>query len=80
MLLSTKKCPHTGVTNFYSDADPYLAVGSIERRSSNSFTWRCYADGHAFSGRSVDLATARERLSHVLVSFDDTSVPRHLAS
>jgi hypothetical protein len=36
-MLSKRRCPHTGVVNFFFAADPHLAVGSVikgERRAT----------------------------------------------
>ncbi len=82
MLLVTKRCPHTGVMNFYSKDNPYVAVGSIARRTGADFAWRCYADGPELSGRAPDMATARERLTHYLdlAPLDDGRVDCRLDS
>ena len=29
MLLSRKRCPHTGVVNLFIEAEPHLAIGSV---------------------------------------------------
>jgi hypothetical protein len=68
-MLSVKRCPHTGVVNYYSESDPHLAVGSIARcgTSAVGFTWRCHAGGAERSGRAPDLESAQQRLTSFLV-------------
>jgi hypothetical protein len=80
MLLVTKRCPHTGVTNFYSDDDPHCALGSIAQRAGMGFTWRCYLGGPELSGRAPDIQTAEARLTHFLTPLNDGRAHRRLAS
>jgi hypothetical protein len=80
MLLVIKRCPHTGVTNFYSDDDPHMAVGSIARRDGDGFTWRCYTDGPELAGRAPDFETAEVCLSQFLLPAEDGRAHGHLAS
>jgi len=62
IVLRKKRCPHTGITNFFTDAEPFLAVGSVsETGSSASYTWRCYLDDEA-SGVSADISLAEAHL------------------
>jgi hypothetical protein len=62
-MLSTKRCPHTGVVNFYFDADPHLAVGSVIKAGRASYQWRCYTDPCAAVGTAPDLRTAERRVA-----------------
>ncbi len=80
MLLSTKRCPHTGVTNFFSDDDPFVAIGSIARRAEQGFTWRCHMGGSELSGRAPDIQSAERRLTQFLTSVDDARSHCRLAS
>ena len=67
-MLAKKRCPHTGVVNFYCDVEPYLAVGSItEAAQSNGCVWRSYI-GEEATGLSADMASAELRLSGLLQS------------
>ena len=70
----SKRCPFTGIINFYTDLDPHLAVGSIARdppRSpSQGFTWRCYTDDNTSGGIAPDLQTAERRLINFLALID----------
>lgn len=77
----SKRCPFTGIINFYSDVDPHFAIGSIargampgEERPSKSFTWRCYTDDGTSAGTAPDLQTAERRLVNFLALVD---TPHH---
>jgi hypothetical protein len=72
-MLSSKRCPHTGVVNFFAAADPHMAVGSIAScgttvnpvdASLDGFTWRCYAGEAHSSGHAPDIKTAERRLTN----------------
>jgi hypothetical protein len=66
IYLSSRRCPHTGVVNFYDRSNPHLAVGSIARcgtsAADHGFAWRCYSGEIESSGRAPDLQTAERRL------------------
>jgi hypothetical protein len=71
-MLLKRQCPHTGIVNFFSRAEPHLPVGFIYPSTRNTgFTWRCHtgtnsgAEGAA--GRTVDLKTAEANLSSYYV-------------
>ena len=58
-MLSKKRCPHTGIVNFFSQADPYMAVGSVRKAADESvFHWRFYGDEELTSGAVVDMKAA----------------------
>lgn len=62
-MLSMKRCPHTGVVNFFDTTDPHFAVGSIAHNSGRAnFCWRCYSAGSDQGGRVHDLKTAKHDL------------------
>jgi hypothetical protein len=68
-MLSSKRCPYTGVVNFYAASDPHMAVGSIARcgtaiEVTDGFTWRCYAGESLSAGHAPDLKTAERRLTN----------------
>jgi hypothetical protein len=74
MLLS-KRCPFTGIVNFYTDTDPHMSVGSIARcgttaPKASSFAWRCYTADSSSSGHAPDLGTAERRLMNFLAMVD----------
>lgn len=66
----TKRCPFTGIINFYSDVDPHLAIGSIAHGAASErasvFKWRCYTDDGFNGGIAPDLQTAERRLVNFL--------------
>ena len=61
-MLSKCRCPHTGVVNFFTKADPQLAVGSVaEAGDTTAFAWRCYV-GEEAGGLAPDISLAAMRL------------------
>ena len=61
-MLTKTRCPHTGVVNFFSAADPLLAVGSVsENVASAHCAWHCYLDTPT-SGIAPDIEMAEARL------------------
>jgi hypothetical protein len=62
-MLLKRHCPHTGIVNFYSDAEPYLSVGFVYSTAARTgFTWH-YSDGaDDADGQAADLKTAEARL------------------
>ena len=62
-MLSKRQCPYTGITNFFSDAEPYMPVGAIYSSVAKpGFLWRCHAGDDGAAGRTTDLKTAEARL------------------
>ena len=45
-MITKRRCPHTGVVNFYEKAEPLLAVGSVSTgtKASARYIWRSYLD------------------------------------
>ena len=37
-MITKRRCPHTGIVNFFSHTDPLLAVGSVSRERAPSCT------------------------------------------
>lgn len=71
-MLLKKRCPHTGVINFYSESDPLLSVGSVvveARTMQAEFTWRCYIDERA-CGIVPDAALAEANLKNAIAKLD----------
>ena len=61
-MLSKSRCPHTGVVNYFTDADPLLSVGSVaEARVPAGFAWRCYV-GEEACGLAPDPSRAEAHL------------------
>jgi hypothetical protein len=61
-MFSKSRCPHTGVVNFFTHADPLLAVGSVaETGVPARYVWRCYV-GEEACGLAHDMPSAETRL------------------
>ena len=61
-MLSKSRCPHTGVVNFFTQADPLLSVGSVaEAGAPARYVWRCYV-GEEACGLEPDMSSAEARL------------------
>jgi hypothetical protein len=66
-VLSKSRCPHTGVVNFFTQADPLLAVGSVaEVGASARYVWRCYV-GEEACGLAADMSSAEAQLRSAIV-------------
>lgn len=63
-MLSTRRCPHTGVVNFFFAADPHLAVGSIVKAERVGYLWRYYPDP-CIAGSETNLKEAERRLAEL---------------
>jgi len=61
-MLSKRRCPHTGVVNFYFADDPHLSVGSVVKADRAGYLWRCYTDPCAGTGAATDIKAAEARL------------------
>lgn len=76
MLLS-KRCPYTGVVNFYDAADPHLAIGSITKcgtsAAGDGYAWRFYGTEKARSGRAPDVWSAERHLRAVVFKPEITA-------
>ena len=61
-MFSKSRCPHTGVVNFFTKADPLLSVGSVaEAGTSARYVWRCYV-GEEACGLACDMPSAEAHL------------------
>jgi hypothetical protein len=61
-MLSKRRCPYTGVVNFFFTADPHFAVGSVVKAEKSGYLWRVYADPCTAAGSVPDLSTAEQRV------------------
>jgi hypothetical protein len=69
-MLEKGRCPHTGVVNFFSKADPLLAVGSVaEAGDSIGYAWRCYV-GEEAGGLAPDISLAEACLRKAIASAE----------
>jgi hypothetical protein len=61
-VFSKSRCPHTGVVNFFTQADPLLSVGSVaEAGAPARYIWRCYV-GEEACGLAPDMLSAEAHL------------------
>jgi hypothetical protein len=62
-MLSSRLCPHTGIVNFFAEAEPFLAVGSVVKAGEPArYHWRCYVGHEPAAGVAPDLRTAESHL------------------
>lgn len=64
-MLIKRRCPHTGVVNFYSQVEPHLAVGSIVSGDDQHFTWRYHAEPYVRAGQADDMPTAEREVREI---------------
>lgn len=64
-MLSKRLCPHTGIVNFYFDAEPHFAVGSVVKTTDQGYLWRCYTDPCAAVGAEADRTMAEQRVAEL---------------
>ena len=59
-MITKRRCPHTGVVNFYEKGEPLLAVGSVSAGTKPSrYIWRSYLDDQeAGVARKISVAEA----------------------
>jgi hypothetical protein len=44
-VITKRRCPHTGVVNFYEKGEPLLAIGSVSEATEPAhYVWRSYLD------------------------------------
>jgi hypothetical protein len=77
-MLMQKRCPHTGIINFFATTDPNLAIGAATTSDrSNHVSWRFYLDD-ATAGWTRDLASAERLLAACLHAYErDVEVAVH---
>jgi len=69
-VLLSKRCPHTGVVNFFEASEPHIAIGSITKcgtsAAGDSYAWRFYGVESTRAGRAPDASTAERTLRALL--------------
>jgi len=62
-VITKRRCPHTGVLNFYEKTEPLLAIGSVSAGTKRSrYIWRFYLDEQeAGVARNISIAEAHLR-------------------
>ena len=81
-MLSKRRCPYTGVINFYSSEEPFLAIGSVVKVARARYHWRFYADPCAGVGSATDLSSAEAHvrdLNREVQRHDQDAVLSHAA-
>jgi hypothetical protein len=62
-MLTRRHCPHTGIVNFFTAADPMLAIGSVIKAGEPAaYHWRHYMGRESAFGVAPDMRTAENRL------------------
>src|SRR5262245_16847817 len=62
-MLSRRQCPHTGIVNFFTHAEPLFAVGSVIKAGSPArYHWRYYLGEESTVGVAADMRTAENNL------------------
>jgi hypothetical protein len=79
-MLTKTRCPHTGVVNFFTAADPLLSVGSVAKAGvSSRFAWRCYLGDEA-GGLATDISVAEAHLRRAIAARHGSSCYRQEAA
>jgi len=74
-VITKRRCPHTGVLNFYENAEPLLAVGSVSAGAKSAhYIWRSYLDDPK-AGVARELSVAE---AHLRDAIARTKQPRRL--
>jgi hypothetical protein len=62
-VITKRRCPHTGVVNFYEKTEPLLAIGSVSAGPDPAhYVWRTYSDEQeAGVARNISIAEAHLR-------------------
>ncbi len=63
-MLSKQRCPHTGIVNYFTKADPFVSIGSITTTDGRepAYHWRCYDAALTIAGIAKDMSDAEVRL------------------
>lgn len=63
-MLIKRRCTATGVINFFSQQEPYLAVGSVISRSGPiPFIWRYHGEARPAAGAARDWKTVERAMN-----------------
>ena len=69
-MIAKRRCPHTGIVNFYTKTDPLLAIGSVSAMPTQ-YIWRSYLkDQEAGVAANLSLAEAhlKDAIARALAS------------
>ena len=65
-MITKRRCPHTGVVNFYEKGESLLAIGSVIAGAEPAqFVWRSYSDDQK-SGVARDIVAAEVLLRNAI--------------
>jgi hypothetical protein len=64
-MLLKRRCPHTGILNFFTDTDPFMSVGSIIAIGRGRYVWRCHLIDRR-GGTATDARSAEAHLRRAL--------------
>jgi hypothetical protein len=64
-MLSKRRCPHTGVVNYFFADEPHFSVGSVIKAERLGYLWRCYTEPCAATGSEVDMHAAEQRVTEL---------------
>ena len=77
-MLMSKRCPHTGVVNFYDASEPHLAIASITKCGTSApndeYAWRYYHFEKTHAGRAPDARAAEQTLRALLFKSSECEV------
>ena len=60
-MLIKRRCTATGIINFYSKNEPYIALGSaISRMNGPAYVWRYYGKDTPCGGTARDLSAVEQ--------------------
>lgn len=79
-MLSKRRCPHTGVVNFFFDADPHIAVGSVVEGEERKFFWRCYTEPYVRAGLASDIKSAERHVVDLCRRAAESERPHRCAA
>ena len=71
-MLLKRRCPHTGILNFFADIDPFMSVGSIIATARGRYVWRCHLIDHR-CGTASDAMRAEAHLRRALEAPGESS-------
>jgi hypothetical protein len=72
-VLYKRRCPHTGIINYFTAANPYMAVGSVsETEAPARFAWRCYIEDEA-GGLTSDMSIAEAHLRRAIAARENAA-------
>lgn len=81
-MLIKRRCTATGVINFFSKNEPFIAVGSVTTRNSEPhYIWHYHGEATSVSGVAIDWQTVERVMNahHSRARQDAQAQSRHAA-